>query len=144
MLANIVNGANIRMIQRGSGLRLALEAIEGGGIFGNSGREETSRDEAVQACVFRFVHDSHTAAADFLDDAIVRDGLADERVVRDMADMLGGVKGQVNEGENSDQAQVLEYFHKRTSTTSKDDSYGEYADGESVQKRVFMQAEVPA
>jgi hypothetical protein len=59
----------------------AYDAIECGWISGNCGREKLHGDEAEQASVFRFVDDSHTTTADFFDDTIVRDSLADERVV---------------------------------------------------------------
>ena len=41
--------------------------------------KEFQGDEAVQAGVFRLVHHTHPAAAEFLDDAVVLDCLADHR-----------------------------------------------------------------
>jgi hypothetical protein len=37
-------------------------------------------DEAIKAGVLGLIHDTHPAAAEFLNDAIVRDGLADHGV----------------------------------------------------------------
>jgi hypothetical protein len=42
-------------------------------------REKLKRYEAVKACVLTFVHHTHPAPTEFLDDAVVRDGLADNR-----------------------------------------------------------------
>jgi hypothetical protein len=40
-------------------------------------RQELERDETVQSRVLSFVDHAHAAAAQFLDDPVVRDGLAD-------------------------------------------------------------------
>src|SRR6266496_2835421 len=77
LLADVVNRADVRMIQRRSGLRFALKAGEGLRLPGNIVGQELERDEAVQARVFRFVNHAHTAAANFFDNAIVGNGLAD-------------------------------------------------------------------
>src|SRR4029077_18346332 len=65
------------MIQRRGGLCLALKAGECLRVTGNFLRQELEGNEAMQARVFSFVHHTHPATADLLDDAIVRDGLAD-------------------------------------------------------------------
>lgn len=55
-------------------------------------------DHAVQADVLRFVHDAHPAAAEFLEDAVVGDGLPEEWLgVWHLAHILGCAKRQVNE-----------------------------------------------
>ena len=46
-------------------------------ISGHFFGQELERDEAVQPRVLGLVHDSHAAAAELLDDAVVRDCLAD-------------------------------------------------------------------
>jgi hypothetical protein len=77
--ADVVDGADARMIQRRRGLRFALETAESLRIAGNFIRKEFQRDETMQTRVFRFVHDAHASAAEFFDDAVMRDGEADER-----------------------------------------------------------------
>ena len=53
-------------------------------------REEFQRHVAAQAGVFGFVDDIHAAAAQLLDDAVVRNGLPDERIgLRHNAVILG-------------------------------------------------------
>ena len=76
-LADVVNGANVGMIQRGGGLRFALETREGLRVFGDIFREEFEGDEAVQAGVFRFIDHAHAAPAKFFEDAVMGDSLTD-------------------------------------------------------------------
>ena len=93
LLADVVNGADVGMVQGGGGLGFALEAGEGLRVAGNFFGQEFQGDEAMQARVFGFVDDAHAAAAELLDDAVVRDGLADwGRGVSPCALMLGGGK----------------------------------------------------
>ena len=75
VFANIVNGADVGMIQRRSGLCFALETRERLGIRRNGIRQKFQRDKTQQACVFRLVNDAHPPAANPLDNAIVRDCL---------------------------------------------------------------------
>ena len=105
LLANVVNGADVRMIRGRSRLRLALKTAEGLRIACHFVRQELQSDEAVQPCVLSFVDDSHAAAAKFLDNAVVRDGLANhERRI------LGGGERQVNE--NGDLAPARDFAAK--------------------------------
>ena len=77
LLADVVNGADVGMIQRGRGLRFALKAGQRLRIAGNVFGQELQGDEAVQPRVLGLVNHAHPAAAQLLDDAVVRDGLAD-------------------------------------------------------------------
>ena len=76
-LADVVNGADVGMVQSRRGLRFALETGESLGIAGHFIGEKLEGDETVQVGVFRLVDDTHPAAAEFLEDAVVRDALAD-------------------------------------------------------------------
>src|ERR1022692_1689175 len=78
VLANVMNGADIRMIQGGSSLRFTLETGQRLRIFGYFIGQEFQGNEAAQASIFGFVNHAHSAAPELLDDAIVRDGLADQ------------------------------------------------------------------
>ena len=75
--ADFVNGADVGVVQCGGGLGFALKTGESLRIAGYVIGKELEGDEAVKARVFRFVDDAHAAAAELLDDAVVRDGLAD-------------------------------------------------------------------
>ncbi len=76
-LANIVNGADVGMVQGGSRLGLTAKTLQRLPVLGDVLREEFQGDEAIEAGVFGLIDDTHAATAKFLDDAVVRDGLAD-------------------------------------------------------------------
>ena len=63
--------------ERRGGLRLALEAAERLLIPGHVIGKELQSDETAEASVFGLVNDAHPAAAQLLDDAVMRNGLAD-------------------------------------------------------------------
>jgi hypothetical protein len=97
-LADVVNGADMCMVQGGGGLRFALEAREGLVIFGDIIGEEFEGDVAVEANVFGLVDNAHTSTTELLENAVVGDCLANERVgVRHSAAILGCDFIQVNE-----------------------------------------------
>src|ERR1700674_253999 len=77
LLANVVNRADVGMVQGGRGLGFALKAGKRLRITGNLLGQELEGDEAMQPRVFRFVDDAHAATSELLDDAVVGDGLAD-------------------------------------------------------------------
>jgi hypothetical protein len=77
VFANLVNGADIRMVKRRSSLRLTLEAFEGLMVSGYIVWQEFQCDKTMEARVFGFVDDTHAATAELLDDSVVRDSLAD-------------------------------------------------------------------
>ena len=76
-LADFVNGANIRVIQGRSGPRLPAEALQRLGITSQILGQKLQRNKPPQLGVLGLIHDSHPAATELLDDAIMRDGLAD-------------------------------------------------------------------
>jgi hypothetical protein len=86
--------ADIGMVERGCRLGLALEASKGLGIIGNLVGQELKRDEALQFDIFGLVNQPHPTAAEFFDDAIMRNNLANH-----WAEILGLKVGQVNECE---------------------------------------------
>ncbi len=105
LLADVINCADVGMVQGGGGLGLALEAAQSLRIAGNLIGQELEGDEAMQASVFSFVHHSHPPAAQLLDDAVVRDGLADQwRGFHPRDVMLGTLMGASQE-RRSDQVQ---------------------------------------
>ena len=79
LFADIVDRANVGMIQRGGCLGFALEAAEGLLVAGNFVGKKFQRDEALQAGVFGFVNDAHASAAEIFDDAVMGDGEANQR-----------------------------------------------------------------
>jgi len=79
LLPDVVNRANIRMVQGGSSLRLALESRQRLSISGNFCGQELQSDETMEPGVFGFIDHTHPTAAELLQNAIVRDGLAEHR-----------------------------------------------------------------
>ena len=75
--ANVVNSADVGMVQRRSCLRLTLKAAERLGILGHFIGQELERDKTMQPRVFGFVNHAHPAATQHGNDAVVRDGLSD-------------------------------------------------------------------
>jgi len=98
LFADVVDSADVVVIERGSGLRFTLKPSEGLRVARDVLRQKFQRDEAAQARVFGFVNDAHASAAEFFDDAIVRNGLADQRGrIWHWLDMVSGGMPQVNE-----------------------------------------------
>jgi hypothetical protein len=77
--ANVMNRADVGMIQRRGRLRLALKAGQRLRVSGDFIRQELQRHETMQPSVLSLVHHTHPAPAQFLADAVVRDGLADQK-----------------------------------------------------------------
>jgi hypothetical protein len=65
------------VIKGGRGLGFALKAGEGLRIARYILRKEFEGDETVKARILGFVDDAHAATTELLDDAVVRDNLAD-------------------------------------------------------------------
>src|SRR5215471_3927311 len=80
LIINFVEGADVGMIQSRSGFGFTAESLKSLRILGNLLRQELQRDVAVKADVLCLVHHTHTAPAKSLQDAVVRDGPADERL----------------------------------------------------------------
>ncbi len=79
VLGDFVDGADVGMVEGGGCLCFTLEAGQGLGISGQFIGKKLQRYETMQREVFRLVDDAHPAAAEFLHDSVVRDGLTDHR-----------------------------------------------------------------
>jgi len=92
LLTDVVNSADVGVVQCGGRLRFPLKPGKCLRVLRHIVSEEFQRNVAVQPRIFGFVHDAHPAAAKFLEDAVVGDGLADEGVgIRHSAAILGCV-----------------------------------------------------
>jgi hypothetical protein len=78
--ADVVNRPDVRMIQRRSGSRLAPESFEGRRVIGQFMRKKFQRNIAAEVGVLSFVHHAHVTAAKLFSDAIVGDGLTNQRI----------------------------------------------------------------
>ena len=77
MLPDFVDRADIGMVESRGGLRLPLESGQRLGVFGYFIGQKLQRDESVEGYVLSFVDNTHAAPAEFLNDAVVRNGLVD-------------------------------------------------------------------
>ena len=78
--ANIVNRADVRMIQRRRRLRLPLKSRQRLRIRRHVIRQKFQRHKAVQPRIFRLVHHAHTAATKLFNNQVVGNGLARQRL----------------------------------------------------------------
>ena len=77
VLADVVDGADVRVIQGGRGPRLPLEALQRLPVAGQLLGEKLQRHAAAQARVLGLVHHTHPPAPELLEDTIVGDRLPD-------------------------------------------------------------------
>ena len=61
VFANFVDGADIRVVQRGCGTRLTPEALQRLCVFGHIFGKKFQRDEAAERGVLGFIDDTHPA-----------------------------------------------------------------------------------
>ena len=105
--ANVVNRANVGMIQRRRRLRLHLKTRQGMRVPRNLRRQKLERDKPVQPRVLRLVHDSHPAPAEFFDNTVMRDGPPDH-----VAESYVGESGKSTKGSSAEFESRMEiYFH---------------------------------
>jgi hypothetical protein len=78
LLANILNGADIGVIQRRRRLSFALKASKRLRIASNIRRQKLQRDEATKTSVLRFVRYAHAPATCLLDNSVVGDHLPEK------------------------------------------------------------------
>jgi len=76
--ADVVDGADIGVVESGGGFGFAAEALEGLAVGGEFFGEKFEGDEAIEAGVLRFVNHTHTATAEAFENAVVGDSSADE------------------------------------------------------------------
>ena len=78
VLSDFVNCANVRVVQARCGTCLATEAFQRLSVLCNVRGKELEGNEPAEFRVFGLVHHTHPAAAQLLDNAIVRNGLIDD------------------------------------------------------------------
>ena len=75
--ADVVNGADVGMIERRGGTGLAAEALQRLGIASYVIGQKFEGNKPAQARVLGLVDNAHAATTELLDDAVVRDGAVD-------------------------------------------------------------------
>jgi len=78
VLADFVDRADVRVVQCRGSLGLALEAAERLRVLRHVVGKELERDKATKFGVLCFVNNTHPAAAELLDDSVMRDRLPDQ------------------------------------------------------------------
>src|SRR5215475_232012 len=71
MFTDVVNRADMRMVQRGCRARFAEESFDGRVIAADFIRKKLQSDASSQTQILRFIDDTHPAASKFVDHAIV-------------------------------------------------------------------------
>ena len=92
-LIDLVDGADVGMVESRGGAGFSLEAVEGLAVLGQFVRKKFERDGTAEFDVFGAINDSHAATAQLFDDAIVRDSLAEHRVDYRIGHRVGRGKG---------------------------------------------------
>ncbi len=77
LFANVVDGADVGMVEGRGRLGLAAKALQDLAVLGDVFREEFQSDEAIEPGVFGLVNHTHAATTQLFNNAVVRDGLAD-------------------------------------------------------------------
>ncbi len=79
MLVDVVDRADVGVLERGGRAGLALKPLERLSVAGQLLGQELQRHAAAELQVLGLVDDAHAAAAELRDDAVVGDGLADHQ-----------------------------------------------------------------
>jgi len=77
---NFVDGADVGMVQGGRSFGFSLKAAECLSIFGYVIGQELEGHKPAEFDILSLVYDTHTAATELFEDAVVRDGAADQRL----------------------------------------------------------------
>ena len=86
VLLDRVDGADVGMIEGGSGARLALEALKQLAVLRHFGRKKFQRHAAAELGILGFVHHAHAAGAQFSLNRVVQQGLADDWILVHVSD----------------------------------------------------------
>jgi hypothetical protein len=78
LLSDVMNCADVWVIQRGRRLCFALKAGECLRVAGNFFRKKLEGDEAVEPGILGLVDHTHAPATELFQDAVVRDGLPEK------------------------------------------------------------------
>src|SRR6266852_9300390 len=95
LLTNVVDSADIRMVERRRSSRLAAESLQRLPVLRYILRQKLQCNEAVKPSVLGLVNDSHASAAELLDDAVMRDDLSNHSFSPRCAEILRAAMGQV-------------------------------------------------
>ena len=69
-MTNVVESADVRVLQVGEGVGFALEPLAEFGLLGQVSGQGFDRDDAVEACVAGLIHLAHATGAEWRDDFV--------------------------------------------------------------------------
>src|SRR5260370_11670455 len=78
VLADFVDGADVRMIQSGGRTSFAPKAFQGLWISGQGFGQKFKSDKTAELKILGLINHAHPATPDFLHDAVMRDGLPNQ------------------------------------------------------------------
>src|SRR5205814_9544334 len=77
ILVNVIDRADVRMVQRGGSPRLTLKSFNRQSVPGEIFRKELQQHMAAEPQILGFIHHTHSAAAQLLQDAVMRESETD-------------------------------------------------------------------
>jgi hypothetical protein len=77
LTADVVNGADVGMIQARGGLGLPPKSLQRTPGLSCVARQELERNQSMQPCVLGLVDDTHSTTPDLFQNTVVRNGLTD-------------------------------------------------------------------
>jgi len=80
LFTDVINRADVRVIQGRRSLGLAPESAQGFGIAGEVIGQKLESDESLEPAVFGLIDHPHAAVSQFLDDPVMGDIPANERI----------------------------------------------------------------
>ena len=90
VLINVINGADVGVIESRGRAGFALETLQRLTVFGHLFGQKLESHTTAQLGVFGLIHHSHAAATQLFKNAIVRNGLTDHGMeVRSIWDYTG-------------------------------------------------------
>src|SRR5687767_9302774 len=81
MLADVVYGADVRMIDRRSGASFAIEPLSECGVRGKRVGQKLERHLAAESRILSAIHDTHTAMPENFEDAVMRENESRQHAV---------------------------------------------------------------
>ena len=83
LLANFVDGADVGMVESGGGAGFTAETFQGLRVLRDVVGKKLQGDKAAKLGVLGLVDDTHAAAAEFFDDAVMAQRLANNCILAD-------------------------------------------------------------
>ena len=81
VLVNLVNGADVRVVQGGGGASFPLKPLHGLVITRHLIGQELDGHVPAQACVFSFINDTHPTAAEFFKNPVMRNNFVSRNLL---------------------------------------------------------------